>query len=184
MLSFWVKRPGDRAVRFTGPTVLAAFKITAFSTLVAGLLSCGPGDPVPSGSGVSHIPPPAAKKTSQTAPSQDLPISSSPEIDRIVTRHALYLSDLKDPRGDLDPDEQKERYQRQEVLNRILSEPDPETRHILITWLTPVVEADSEAMQILKELQENDNPPNPKAEPSDGLMEPPGQDASAGEPGD
>ncbi|HUK56189.1 MAG TPA: hypothetical protein VLY20_05980 [Nitrospiria bacterium] len=123
----------------------------ALSPSAGGRQNSGPAGPVPDG----------------YARNQDSAIPPSAAVQQILLRHAPYLSDLNSP-GDAADHRDEERSQRQEVLNRILNEPDPETRRILIAWLKPVVEADPEAMQILKELQETDNLPGAEAGPSDG----------------
>jgi len=173
-------------------------KIVVGIGLAAGCLAvfylggCGSVDSVPSNAGVRQgagprVPNPAGQARNPsvgdvTSPDRSIPPSAA--VQQILLRHYQYLEDLKRQRADAGPPDEEQRAQRDEALNRILSEPDPETRRILITWLKPVVESDPEAAQILEELQENDNPPNAKAEPSDGLAGSPGQDASAGETGD
>jgi hypothetical protein len=172
--------------------IVVGIGLAAGCVAVFYLGGCGSVDSVPSNAGVRQgagpgVPNPAGYDRNPSlgdVTSPDSPIPPSAAVQQILLRHFQYLEDLKSRRADAGPQDEEQRAQRGEALNRILSEPDPETRRILITWLKPVVEPDPEAMQILKELQENDNPPNTEAEPSDGLTGFPGQDASAGETGD
>jgi hypothetical protein len=184
MLSVRERRPGNSAGRFYGKKIRVAFQAAAVLSFVAGFLSCGPGDPVPSNSGATQNFSAAVKSPVKTVPVQNVPTPPSPQVERILSRHALYLSDLQFPRSDLGPQEQEERSQRQEVLDRILNEPDPEVRQILITWSKSTLENDSEAVQIIKELKSYDGD-NPDTDPfsSEGSLNNPAWNTTAGETG-
>jgi hypothetical protein len=169
--------------RFSGKTIRGAFKSAAFFTFVVGLLSCGPEDQVPSNSGASQNSSAAVKSLVRTVPDQNAP-PPSPEVERILSRHALYLSDLKYPASGLDPQEQEVRTQRVEYLNRILIEPDPETREILINWSKTILENDPEANQIINELKVYDGDyPDTDAYPFQGSFDSPVLNTTAGETG-
>jgi hypothetical protein len=176
--------PGDPGGRFSGKTIRGAIQAAALFTFVVGLLSCGPGDPVPSNSEASQNSSAAVKSLVRTIPNQNAPAPPSPEVERILSLHGRYLSNLEHPRSDLDPQEQEERFQRQEVLNRILNEPDPELRRILITWSKSTLENDPEAVQIIKELKSYDgDPPDTDPFPSKGSLNSPVLNTTAGETG-
>jgi hypothetical protein len=84
----------------------------------------------------------------------------------------------------LEPQEQEKRSQREEYLNRILNEPDPETRQLLINWSKPILENDPEAVQIIKELKSYDGD-HPDTDPfqSKGSLDSPEMNSTAGEAG-
>jgi hypothetical protein len=184
------QRPGDIAGRLNGKPIRVAFQGAVFFALFVGLLSCGPGDELPSDSGASQNFSAAANIPVETAQNQKVPIPSSPdvqpspEIQQILSRHALYLSDLKYPVSGLEPQEQEKRSQREEYLNRILNEPDPETRQLLINWSKPILENDPEAVQIIKELKSYDGD-HPDTDPfqSKGSLDSPEMNSTAGEAG-
>jgi len=186
MLAMWEQRPEESANRFSGKTILFSFQTAAFFALLVGLLSCGSSDQIPSNPASTapqnfSVP---VQNPVKAAPNQNAPASPSPEIQQILSRHALYLSDLKYPKTGLDPEEQEKRSQRREVLNGILNEPDPETRRILITWSKSMLENDPEAIQILNELKTYDGDrPDTEAVPSKGSLGSPVSNTTAGETG-
>jgi hypothetical protein len=178
------RRLEDPVGCFSGKAIRGAFQAAALFALVVGLLSCGPGDQVPYNSGASQNFSAAVKSPVRTVPDHNAPPPPSPEVQRILSRHALYLSDLQFPRSDLDPQEQEGRSQRQEVLNGILNEPDPEVRRILITWSKSTLENDPEAVQIIKELKLYDgDTPDTDPFPSKGSLNSPALNTTAGETG-
>jgi len=192
MLAMWERQSEGSANRFSDKTILFSFQTAAFFALLIGLLSCGSSDQIPSNSGSSapqNISA-AVKNPVKTIPNQNATISSapevqpSPEVQQIISRHALYLSDLKYPKAGIDPQEQEERSQRQEVLSHILNEPDPEMRRILMTWSKSTLEDDPEAIQILNELKSYDgDDPNTGAIHSKGSLDSPEMNTTAGETG-
>ena len=192
MLAIWKRRPEDSAKHFSSKTILFSFQTSAFFALLIGLLSCGSSDQIPSNSSStasqnfsSAVKNPVRSVSNQNAMIPSAPeVQPSPELQRILSRHALYLSDLKYPKTGLDPQEQEERSQRQEVLNQILNEPDPETRRILMTWSKSTLENDPEAVQILNELKSYDGDhPDTEAAPSKGSFGFPAPNTTAGETG-
>jgi len=184
MLFMRVRRPWDTAGRFSGKTFRGAFQSAAFFAFVVGFLSCGPDEQFPSNSGASQNSSAEVKSLVRTVPDHNAPPPPSPEVQRILSRHGLYLSNLEHPRSDLDLQEQEDRSQRQEVLNQILNEPDPEMRRILITWSKTTLENDPEAIQILNELKifDGDNTDS-DAFPSKKSLDSPELNTTAGETG-